>query len=148
MTKKPASCFEYQQQDPAYQALSQQITELHHTRRSLEEKLAQMLWDVQAAIRAIDACRSMIWRELESPQSDKDLQALTGEDAESWQSNWGRSADVCRDSAAGLCQQVAELEAARRTNRERLDRLTEESNQLATKLRLEWHKHQESAPAG
>ena len=147
MTKKPASCFEYQQQDSAYQALSRQITDLHQTRRSLEEKLAQMLWDVQAAIRAIDACRSMIWRELESPESDKDLEALTGEDAESWSCNWGRSADVCRDSAASLCQQVAELEAARRKNREQIDRLTDESNDLAAKLRREWHKQQESAPA-
>ena len=147
MTKKPTTCFEYQQQNAQYKALSQQITDLHQTRRSLEEKLAQMLWDVQAAIRAIDACRSMIWREPESSKSDKDIETVTGENAESWSCNWGRSADVCRDSAASLCQQVAELETARRKNREQLDRLIDESNDLAAKLRREWHKQQESTPA-
>ena len=147
MTKKPTTCFEYQSQNPAYQALSQQITDLHQIRQSLEGKLSQMLWDVQAAIRAIDACRSLMYRGPESPKSDKDLEALTGEDAEAWSGNWCRSADVCRDSAASLCQQVAELETARRKNREQIDRLCEESNELATKLRLEWHKQQESAPA-
>ena len=144
MTKKPASCFEYQQQDPAYQALTEQIADLHRTRDSLEKRVTQLLWDTQAAIRAIDACQALIWREPESEKSDKDIEAITGESADCWSSNWGRSADMCRNAAANLCQQVAAAEAARLSNREQIDRLIDESNDLAAKLRREWHKQQEA----
>ncbi len=110
----------------------------------MERKLTHLLWDTQAASRAIDASQSRIWSEPESDKSDKDIEAITGESAECWSSNWGRSADMCRNAAASLCQQVAAAEAARLSNREQIDRLIDESNDLAAKLRREWHKQQEA----
>ena len=144
---KAANCWEHVQQDKTYKNLSDQIAEQHRLKRSFDDQLRDLLWDVQGILRAVDACRSFLYRELEDEKSDKDLEAITSEDSECWSSNWGRSADTCRDAAVTLCQRVAELQPARERVSEQLKKLTEEQNALAVKLRREWHDSQEAVKA-
>jgi uncharacterized coiled-coil protein SlyX len=144
---KAANCWEHVQQDKTYKKLSDQIAEQHRLKRSLDDQLRDLLWDVQGILRAVDACRSFLYRELEDEKSDKDLEAITSEDSDCWSSNWGRSADTCRDAAVTLCQRVAELQPARERVSEQLKKLTEEQNALAVKLRREWHDNQEAVKA-
>lgn len=140
---KPKTCYEAMNADPAYSGLAEQISEHWKQDRQLENDIREALWNVQAALRAADACVSLYCSEV-SDEADSALKARTGEDLEAWDCNWNRSIDLIRDKACEICEQVAALNAQRKANTAKRKALQVEREALGDALRKAWHEAEEA----